>query len=152
MKYIAVSNAEWTYPDMFEYKTGAAAADLHAARGTLEGLQIILKDVPENADITCKANGALAAFGLEAYEMVPVYVESTIAMTEDFDFFTGSDAEHKDRTKIGGCPDRWAPYWVYDCIKPLGNKLTPKFGTAGLYFCFDVKNDVAPGAYAGTPV
>jgi len=68
--------------------------------------------------------------------MVPVFVESNPSMTKE--------------NALPNCPSRWAPFYIYDCLKPLGESVTPMDGTAGLYISFAVPAGAVPGDYAGS--
>ena len=86
--------------------------------------------------ISCEMEGAAAAFEVEVYEMVPVFV--------------GKAAYANMPEPEGGCPNREGSFYVYDCLKPLSNACGAMDGIAGLYCSAKVPCDCAPGAYTGS--
>ena len=138
MKYIVVSSSEWTYPDRAEYDSAGQAIDLHAPRNSFATAQLLLTGLDADgaaAPVSVKAAGQLAELPLTAYELVPAHVEGNPGLPEN--------------KVVNGCPSRWAPFDVYDCIKPLGAAVNPKGGVAGLYLSFTLDAGARPGAYAG---
>lgn len=135
MRLITVKDTEWTYPDRTEYQSAGKELALHSARNSYAASQVIIESVPENASVSISASGAVAAFSLEAYELVPVMVEDNANLNEN------------DYTDY--IPSRKAPYYLYDCAKPLGETLTPHSGNAGLYLAFQIPKDTKPGVYEG---
>lgn len=138
MKMTTVKATEWTYPDRFEYRSGADRADIFGARSSYAEIQLVFSGVPEGASISAKASGAIAAFDVEWYELVPVFVEANANLPEN------------DESRDEWIPSRAAPYWLYDCVKPLGAHLTPKDGGAALYAALKIPQDAVPGVYEGT--
>ena len=135
MRYSVVSSSEWTYPDRMEYESASQDIILRTPRNSYATAQVLLSDVPEGARVSVTASGNLSGLPLESYELVPVYVE-------DNPFLPKGEV-------VNGCPSRWAPFEIYDCVKPLGATLTPNGGVAGLYLSFTVLSDAAPGEYSG---
>jgi hypothetical protein len=137
MKYKAVSSSERLYPDIFEYPTAKQSLSSHAARGGYLSAQIQLTDLSiadgENA-LSCKMTGAAADFEIELYEMVAVFVgESTLQTYNPKPLY----------------PIRPGPFYIYDCMKPLGENIAAMKGTAGLYICAYVPKDCKAGIYNG---
>ncbi len=135
MRYIVVSANEFTYPDIFEYQSQSAKADLHTPRNSFASAQILLKDIPENANISVSLKGSLSSLDCCWYELVPVYVE-------DNPFLNKENA-------LPNCPNRWAPFYIYDCLKPLQKTLTPFNGVAGLYFSIRIPKNASAGIIDG---
>jgi len=135
MKWVVVSSSEWTYPDVFDYPTASNKAHLHVARNSYATAQIILKGVPDKVKININIKGELASFDFKWYEMIPIYVE---------------DNPHIEKQNIfPNFPTRWAPFYIYDCLKPLGDTVTPMNGTVGLYFMIRITPDTIPGIMEG---
>lgn len=135
MKHIVVSTSEWTYPDVFHYASASQSADLHAARNSYAAAQIILSDVPEEVDLAVSVKGELASYDFNWYEMVPVYVEDNPHLNKD--------------NALPNYPNRWAPFYIYDCVKPLQDKVTPMDGASALYFTIRIESDAQPGIVSG---
>ena len=135
MNYTVVSSSEWMYPDVFEYATAGKTMACHAARGGYLAAQVQLTGLAGgHLSISCEMEGAAAAFEMEFYEMVPVFVE-------------GSAPEAADPKPL--YPNRAGAFYVYDCLKPLGGSCEAMDGAAGLYFSAKVPRDCAPGMYTG---
>ena len=134
MKMTTVKATEWTYPDRFEYRSGADRADIFGARSSYAEIQLVFSGVPEGASVSAKASGAIAAFDVEWYELVPVFVEANANLPEN------------DESRDEWIPSRAAPYWLYDCVKPLGAHLTPKDGGAARRA---FRGAAVAGCYAG---
>jgi len=135
MKYIVVSANEFTYPDIFEYPSQSDRAELHAPRNSFASAQILVKDVPEGAGIQVKMKGGFESLETEWYEMVPVFVEDNPWLNKE--------------NATPNCPNRWAPFYIYDCLKPLQDTLTVRDGCGGLYFAVRVRPDAKPGVVEG---
>ncbi len=138
MKMTAVKATEWTYPDRFAYRSGADRAGIFGARASYAEIQLLFSGVPEDASVLTGASGAVAAFGIEWYELLPIPVEANANLPDD--------AESRSEW----IPSRVAPYRVYDCAKPLGARLSPEGGTAVLYAALHIPPDAVPGVYEGT--
>ncbi|MFA6109179.1 MAG: DUF4091 domain-containing protein [Candidatus Latescibacterota bacterium] len=137
MKCLCVSAMEFIYPDLHEYRSGTDRFDLHAARGSYACGQLLLGGLPgDQAPVTVALTGDLRELACEWYEMVPVHVEGNPGLTKE--------------NAVPHCPNRWAPFDLYDCVKPLEPALSPRQGTAALYFAFPVPREAQPGARHGT--
>ncbi len=135
MRFVTVKDTEWTYPDRLEYASGGQEFTLHSARNSYAAGQLILEGVPAGASVSVCVTGTVAEFPLEAYELVPVMVEDNANLREqDYNEYI---------------PSRKAPYYLYDCAKPLGQTLTPHSGNAGLYLAFRIPADAKPAVYVG---
>ncbi len=118
-RYTVVDNTEFTFPDydFSKYRTATKTVDLHCMRGGGTGAQILLRDVTGD-DIG--ANISVSGIkNYELYELVPIVVEFNAFL----DAYNCSP----------NFPVRWAPFSVYDCLKPFDGKLDVKNGTAGIY-------------------
>jgi hypothetical protein len=137
MKYTVVNGTEWTYPDRTEYRSGSSCANLQSARNSYASCQIVFAGLSSFPEVAIEARGDISAFPAEYYELVPVYVE-------------GNLPELDEKSRSAYIPSRIAPFYIYDCAKPLGKTLTPKNGGAGLYVAFRIPDSAEPGEYAGT--
>ena len=90
----------------------------------------------EGAAVSVRAAGGIAAFETEWYELVPVYVE-------------GNLPELNEESRDEWIPSRAAPFWLYDCAKPLGARVSPKAGGVGLYAALRIPAGAEPGVYEG---
>lgn len=138
MNLTIVKATEWTYPDRMAYRSASDCARIYGARGSYAEIQLVMSGVPEGASIEVASAGAVQPFEVEWYELVPVYVEDNANLPDD--------GESRDEW----IPARPAPYWLYDCAKPLGTQLTPKDGGAALYAALRIPADAAPGVYSGS--
>ena len=138
MKYVLVNSSEWTYPDRLEYQSAVTELALHSPRNSFATAQVLLYEVPAEAQITVRAEGNLTSLPLDAYELIPVHVEDNPFLEKD--------------VIVNGCPNRWAPFDIYDCVKPLEAHLAPKDGVAGLYLSFAVAENMSPGTYSGAVI
>lgn len=138
MKMTIVKATEWTYPDQMIYRSASDCARIYGARGSYAEVQIVVSGVPEGAKISTASVGDIAPFEVEWYELVPVFVEANANLPED------------DESRDEWIPARPAPYWLYDCAKPLTTQLTPKDGTAALYATLRIPTDAEPGVYQGS--
>lgn len=135
MKYTVVDNIEWTYPDygFDRYETAADAMRAHTGRNTTVGFQVLME----------KNDETLPAIALEGvtgtvYELYPIFVE-------------GHGNHGLTRENAGPhFPERWAPFWIYDCIRTLGSTMHPRDGVAGLYVAIDIPADAPAGKLTGT--
>ncbi|MCL2813982.1 MAG: DUF4091 domain-containing protein [Oscillospiraceae bacterium] len=134
MNCITVSSSEWTYPDITGYKTGGRTINCHAARGGRLCCQILLTGVGDGGGICCEADGGIAGFELEFYEMVPIFVDKPGLETYN---------------PVPLYPNRTGPFYIYDCLKPLGGRIKAMDQTAALYICARVPEDFAAGVYEG---
>ena len=108
MRYTAVSSAEYTYPDIWEYPSAAQSADIFSARGGYASFQLLVDGLtaPE-AEITFE--GLPAGTEPEVYTLVPVTVERNHGIEPE------ARAPHY--------PERVAPYELYDCLRPFDGTL-----------------------------
>ncbi len=137
MQALFVSAYEFTYPDVHQYPSGSDHGEIHVARGSYACGQVLLTGLGPGTEarVTVSWSGALAGWGAELYELVAVHVEGNPGLTP--------------AAATPGCPTRWAPFDVYDCVRPLTSCLHPVQGTAALYFAVPVPPEAIPGTYAG---
>lgn len=135
MEHIFISASEYIYPDIHQYKSGADRADIHAARGGYACGQILLTGLSGPCAVSAKLTGGLSGLDSEFYEMVAIPVEANPFLTQE--------------NALPHCPERWAPFEVYDCLKPLEDTLSPRDGTAALYFSLPIPRNAAPGVLSG---
>ncbi|HBN86541.1 MAG TPA: hypothetical protein DDZ89_22210, partial [Clostridiales bacterium] len=99
-------------------------------------IQLLFFDVPDQSIISVRLTDDFEDRKTDCYELVPVFVE---------------DSSNIDHTNpVPYCPNRVAPFYIYDCLKPLGEKVTPKDGTVGLYLSFPIDKKDKPGLLSGT--
>ena len=134
MKYIIVSSSEWLYPDIQEYSTAAKTIACHAVRGGWLTAQILLTGLSGMNKIKCEMTGGISGLETEFYEMVPVLVGETALDTPN-------------ATPL--YPNRTGPFYIYDCMKPLGENITEMNGAAALYISAYVPKDYEPCIYKG---
>lgn len=131
MKHVVVSPVEWTYPDIFDYDSGSSDVKINVGRNGYATSQILLKGVSGGENFEVKFKDQLNSFNIKWYELVPVYVESNPGI--------------KKEDAIVNYPNRWAPFYIYDCLKPLEDFVTPIGGIVGLYFSIEIPADASPG-------
>ncbi|MBR3692229.1 MAG: DUF4091 domain-containing protein [Clostridia bacterium] len=133
MKYTVVSAAEFTYPDIFQYPSSAAKADIFAARGGYAAFQVLFSGL-SSGELPISFEGLPEGVEPEIYGLVSVMVERNHDIApEDF-------APHY--------PERVAPYRVYDCLCPYGGCLPGEGEIGGVYIALRIDRDAAPGRYA----
>ena len=135
MQYSVISANEWMYPDIREYATASQTIARGAARGGYLTAQIRLDGAPEGGAVSCSAAGGITGLGIEFYEMLPVFVGEPALTTPN---------------PAPLYPNRTGPFYIYDCLKPLGETVTVKDGAAALYLCAHVPKDFEPGVYRGS--
>ena len=142
MRYTVVSTSEWTYPDRFEYATGSRSIRLDSARGGLTGVQVLLKDVESCPALSFELPGAQADF----FEMLPIPVDQNVNLLPPSNDNGGASGEHRP-FEDPHCPERVAPFFVYDCLKPFEPDCPQREGTIGLYVRVQAPGE--PGTYTG---
>ncbi len=135
MKYTIVSSAEFTYPDVWEYPSAAATIDTFAARRSYATFQILLGEVSDNG-VTVAFDGLPEGATAEVYTLTPVQVERNQGISPE------NYAPHY--------PERVAPYWLYDCLRPFDGTLDLTDGVGGLYVAVKIERDAVPGDYAAS--
>lgn len=143
MRYLVVSTSEWTYPDVFEYATGSDRIRLDAARGGLVGVQILLKDVATCPALSLELSGAEADF----FEMLPIPVETNVGFPPPSNAAASTPPDGRLHEPVPHCPERTAPYFVYDCLKPFASGCEARMDSIGVYV--RVKAPETPGTYTG---
>lgn len=131
MKYTVVDSSEFTYPDRWEYATSSDKADVFAPRGGYATFQVLLDGLPGDGEVNVKAEG----FTAELYTLYPVYVEANPGLN--------------DSNALPHCPERWAPYYLYDCLMPYRGKLKVTDGRGGLYVAVKIGTDAEAGVTEG---
>ena len=131
MKYTVVSASEFTYPDISEYPSSSDEISLVSARGSYACCQIILGGLRSSL-----AKVSLHGAEGEIYSLMPAYVEKN----------HGLDPEKF----VPHYPERVAPYYVYDCVRPFAGQLITSGDTAGLYVSLPVPKDAVPGEIKGS--
>ncbi len=134
MKYTIVSAAEFTYPDVWEYPSSGPVIDVFSARGSYACCQVLLSDAQENASVSFE--GLPEGAHPELYALVPVQVERNHGIQPE------EYAPHY--------PERVAPYWLYDCLRPFDGTLTLTGGAGGLYLSVRIDKEAVPGDYEGS--
>lgn len=131
MRYTVVDAAEYTYPDIFEYATGAQTADVFTARGGWASFQIVIDGLPEDGEIKVASEG----FEAELYSLYPVTVEKNWGLNEN------NSRPHM--------PERIAPYQLYDALMPYRGRLKVTDGRGGLYVAAKIDDDAKAGIIEG---
>ena len=130
MEYRVVSAEEFTYPDLFDYASGASAVDAFAARGSYAAWQLLLRG---EGEITVSISGLPAGVTPEIYQLVPVPVEKNIGIEPE---------QRKPHF-----PERVAPFYVNDCLRPINGPVAFRGGRCDLYFALKITKDAAPGVF-----
>lgn len=133
MKYVVVDNTEWTYPD-FDFTSYQSASQFISAftpRNTTVCAQVLLRDLPNEKTPDIRFEGVNG----DVMELYPIYVEG--------------NANLKPEEYLPHFPERLAPFWEYDCIRPLGDTLTVMDGVAGLYVRFPISKNAEAGLLNG---
>ena len=132
MNYQVVSAAEFTYPDIREYKSSSRDINISVARGSYASCHILL-DGLRSPEIQISATGFE---GGEFYTLMPIFVESTYNIKKE------NYREHY--------PEREAPYYIYDCYRPFNGSLILTDGFGGLYFSIRIDKSADVGLIKGS--
>ncbi|MCL2517759.1 MAG: DUF4091 domain-containing protein [Oscillospiraceae bacterium] len=134
LNYIIVDSTEWTYPDydFASYKSASDKIDIFAAKNSYATAQILLKGLPENG----KLNILTLGFSAEFFELLPIYVEGNPHLNEN--------------NALPHYPERWAPYYLYDCLKPFNGTVNVMNGIGGLYM--SVKTETTGNVEGGVVI
>ena len=137
LNYKVVESYEWTYPDIDfnKYGSGSDQINIISAKNSYATVQILLKNVPADGKMNVTING-LDDFDSNIYELYPIYVESNPFLNQE--------------NVLPHFPERWAPYYIYDCLKPFTGNLKVVDGVSGLYLSFYISADAAHGIYNGS--
>ncbi len=127
MRYRCVDSAEYLYPDVTEYKSGSDRIDILSPRGSYACAQILFYEGCGSISVACEG------WQPEIYEMkaIPVERNSQDTVTEE--------------KRLPHMPERIAPFWVYDCLKPYGGSLSFREGACAVYFSMWIPTDAQPG-------
>lgn len=132
MNYKVISSAEFTYPDIWDYPSETHIADVFTARGGYASFQLIFKDF-DSGEVFVNFNNLPKNVTPEIYNLVPVYVERNECIEKD---------------KIGPhYPERVAPYYLFDCLKPFDGKLDFSKGFGGFYIALKTEKETKYGEY-----
>ncbi len=134
MKYTVVDMTEFTYPDIFDYPSSSNEADVFGPRGGYAAFQTVLRDLPEDGEISVKMCG-FDNFKTELYVLYPVYVEANHNLNEE-----------NSRPFM---PQRKAPFYLYDCLAPYSGKLKVSDKNGGIYAAIYIPEETIPGLYKG---
>lgn len=132
MKYTVVDSSEFTYPDIWDYTSASDKADVFAPRGGYATFQLLFDGLPEDGIIDVTTEG----ISPEIYSLYPVYVEANQGLNSD--------------NALPHCPERWAPYYLYDCLMPYRGTIKVTDGKGGLYVAVKIAKDANPGITEGT--
>ena len=131
MRYTCVDTAEFLYPDITEYQSGTDSIRLLTPRGSFACAQILFSDISAES-LTINFEG----FDPEVYEMVPIFVEENHLLDES------NSHPH--------IPERAAPYYVYDCLKPVKNNVkVGENGVCAIYLSERIPYDAEIGVRYG---
>lgn len=125
-KYIVVDNTEWTYPDysFSNYKSGTDSIDIFNIKDSYATVQILINDLTDGDKLKVKLNG----FDAEIFELYPVYVEANPHLNEE--------------NSLPHFPERIAPYYIYDCLKPFDGNVKVMNGVSGIYLSIKTDTDI----------
>ena len=134
MRYTVVSSAEYTYPDVWEYATSSREIDVFAALGSYATFQVLLGD-RDDARVTVTLEGLPNGCQAEVFTLTPVQVEKNHNINPE------NYQPHY--------PERIAPYWLYDCLRPFDGTLDLCDGVGGVYVSLPISTNTAVGDYLG---
>ncbi len=137
IQFHVVSANEWLYPDSPIPASPVRSADLHAARGSRAGFQVLLRGLKAGDPITCSYDGGIVP---ELYQLVDVRVPEN----------SGPPCSAIPPDKA--TPEyviRKAPYRVFEALRPLRSGDPARGDTDALYVSFRIQSDVTPGQYHG---
>jgi len=138
MKGIITSKQEFFFSDS---PLGALPGHLRvvSAKNGKVGVQILFECAAKSGFVNVCGEG----FDLETYQMIDVPVE-----------YNTGDGENQGGAMVilsDTCPEyaiRKAPFWVYDCLKPVCSKEIPaENGRVSAYICLSPKADTPAGTY-----
>ena len=130
MNYTVVSSAEFTYPDRLDYPSSSVKVEAFGLKGSFATFQVLLSE-KNDAKTSVSVIGLPKGTEAEIYTLVPVQVEETFAINpKDY-------APHY--------PERMAPYWVFDCLRPFDGTVDLSQGAGGLYVAVKIEKDSMPG-------
>ena len=131
MRYTCVNTAEFLYPDITKYESSSDCIKVLSPKGSYACGQILFYEV--NGDtLEIKFEG----LSPDVYEMVPVFVDKNYGLDET------NSSPH--------IPERKAPYYVYDCVKPIENTLkADENGVCAVYFSLKIPSDAETGFING---
>ncbi len=159
MRYITVDSMEFTYPDMFSYKTMSDVIKGEAPRGGMITFQVLLNGL--------KADHVKARWLPDA-----IYEDEKVKAAADIGFPRASNIKiecdcpyeiewytlvpatlEQDTTKMENYPNRINPHRVYDCIRPfdgtidvgVGDGSEEDTGIAGIFGAVKVPKSAEPG-------
>ncbi len=135
MKYTIVSSVEFTYPDVWEYASAASYADIFAVRGSYASFQLLLSGC-DAAALTVSFQGLPNGTTAELYTLTPVFVERNHLIEPE------QYAPH--------FPERIAPFWLYDCLRPFDGMIDLTDGCGGLYVAVRIDRNADPGDYTAS--
>ena len=131
MRYTCVDTAEFLYPDITKYQSSTDSIRLLTPRGSFATAQILFSNVSDKS-----LNIRFDGFNPEVYEMIPVFVEENHLLDE-----TNSHPH---------IPERKAPFYVYDCLKPAQNNISvDENGVCAVYFSEKIPYDAEIGVRYG---
>ncbi len=131
MRYVCVDPVEFLYPDITEYRSGSGKIDILSPRGSYACAQILFYEGDGSMGVTCEG------WQPEVYEMkaIPVEPNSRDVITEE--------------KRLPHMPERIAPFWVFDCLKPFGGSLSFQDGVCAVYFSMWIPEDAQIGIIEG---
>ena len=135
MKYTVVSSAEYTYPDIWEYASASREISVFSARDSYATFQVLLGD-RNDAQVTVHFQGLPEGCAAQVFTLTPVRVEKNHNIAPE-----NYQAHY---------PERIAPYWLYDCLRPFDGTLDLTDGVGGVYVSLPISADTAPGDYVGS--
>lgn len=111
MKYTIVNMNEWTYPDLTNYESASDKAVINTAKNGYACFQVFLYDIDEDK-MSISTNISIPSFyQVQYYQMIPVMVEKNPGIEKE------QFQPH--------FPERVAPFYVFECLKPLTETIEP---------------------------
>ncbi len=123
MEYKIIDSCQWTYPDIWDYPGEAKEYTGLALCGGYATFRVVIRDFDS---ISMETDG----FEANIYEEIAIPVEENPNFEEGF-------APH--------FPERVAPFSVYDCLKPISDKLSRKNNVTSVYVAIKVRSSDIKG-------
>ncbi len=111
MEFKVIDSCEWTYPDLWDYKSAACNYKGYALVGSYATFRLVVRGFEGELKVSLD--------GADIYEEIAIPVEDNPNFENGF---------------MPHFPERVAPFSVYDCMKPYGEKIEKKHDVTSIYF------------------
>ena len=138
MKGIITSRQEFFFPDSPLGVLPGSLRVVSAKNGKI-GVQILFECAAQSGFVRVCGEG----FDLELYQMIAIPVEYNTGDGENQGGAMVILSDERPEYAI-----RKAPFWVYDCLKPVDGEAIPaKDGRVSAYICLSPKADTPAGTH-----